>query len=56
MTVITRFFVVVGLILLICSVVARAVFAIELSGVPIKPSSFLIVANIAFTLGILVKK
>ena len=56
MTGMTRFFIVVGLLLLVCAVVSKFVFALELASMSIKSSSYLIAANICFTLGLLYKK
>jgi hypothetical protein len=56
MTKMTGFFVFVGIVFIVFSVIARTVFAIEFLNNAIKPSTFLIVANICFTLGVLFKK
>lgn len=56
MTKMTVFLVLVGIVFIALSLISRTIFAIEFMQNPIKPSTFLIVANICFTLGILYKK
>jgi len=56
MTKMSKMFIVVSCVFFVLAIVSRIIFAIEIMNLPIKSSSFLIVANICLTLAVLFKK
>lgn len=56
MTKTTYFFIIVAVLFLMCAVLSRSIFSLEFLKIAVKPSSFLIAANISLTLAVLFKK